>query len=230
MKKFTYTLCLVFGLFVMGMSTGFAQQSQPQFLLSWQTNAYAPSGFTGKILPSPGTPVTVSFEIVQDGKLVNLAKQTIYWYVNDTLVSNIPGKQTITFIAPSFLGIVDVRIELPSYPGGFLFQSVNIPVVQPEAVIESAYPGGNFTGLSAQVKGVPYFFDVQDPSALSFTWNVNGETPQNAEDPTILSVNLNSDAAPGSAVNVGLMIQAAQDSPDALPPTASANTTLTYVK
>jgi len=211
-----------------------AQQSQPKFLWSWQTNTYVPAGFEGKVLPSPGATVTVSFELVQGGKLANLQgnkllnipPQTIYWYANNTLISNIPGKQTVSFTAPSVPGTVTVKVQLPGYPGGSVFQSISVPVVPPEAVIESRYPGGSFVGTPVNVRGIPYFFNVKDPFALNFEWSVNGEIPQNAEDPTNLSIGLNPDAPSGATLNIKLTIQ----DPSKAVLAASANTTLTYVR
>jgi hypothetical protein len=230
-KKLSYVLAFSLCLFVTGFLKGSAQQTQPQFLLTWRTESYAPPGFRGKVLPTANSLITVSFELLSGNKLLDLSGQAIYWYLNDNVVAGSQGKQTITFYAPDYApDVLNVQIQLPKFPGGLLFQSIKIPLVSPEAVIESAYPGGNFAGLSAQVKAVPYFFNVQNPLALNFVWNVNGETPQSAEDPTTLSVNLNSDAAPGSAINIGLTVQTVQNSSDALPVAASANTTLTYVQ
>lgn len=228
-KRFVYVFCFAFLFFAMWFSHGSAQQSQPQFLFSWRADTYAPPGFNGKVLPSPGSLITVSFEVVQGGKLANLSKQTIYWYVNDSLVSNVPGKQTITFSAPNFApDVLNVRVQLPEYAGGLLSPLIKIPLVPPEAVIESAYPGGNFMGFSATVKGLPYFFNVQSPLELSFTWNVNGETPAGAEDPTNLSVGLNPDAPIGATLSIGLTVQDPSDVDGVL--SASANTALRRVQ
>ena len=46
--------------------------ASPQFLVSWQVENYAPAWYQGKIFPVKDTPIVVSFELIENGRLVNL--------------------------------------------------------------------------------------------------------------------------------------------------------------
>lgn len=225
-KKILSALGLIAALGAVSVLTSSAQQSGPQFLVTWSAASYAPLGFSGKILPTANSPITASFEVINQGKPVDLSGKTIYWYANDTLIENASGKQAATFLAPANApDTVSLRIELPNY-NGFTFTEIKIPIVSPKAVIESPYRRGNFSGASASVTGVPYFFNVKNPSSLSFFWNVNGEAAPNAENPQGLTINLNPDVPENSAINIGLTIK------DHLSPLFEASNvvSLNYVK
>ncbi len=206
-----------------------AQTTAPRFMTTWQAKSYAPPQYKGKILPTLSSQITVAFDVLDKGKVADLSKQTINWYLGGQILGSGKGMQTITFLAPeSNLGDLELSVELPDYlPNGqLLMNSIRIPVVSSEAVIEAPYPEGVFSGYSPQIKGVPYFFNVSSPSYLNFSWSVNGETAQNAEDPTNLIINLNQDARSGSDIYIELVINNASDYLTA----AKAETTLTFQK
>ncbi|MDP2598534.1 MAG: hypothetical protein Q8P49_01750 [Candidatus Liptonbacteria bacterium] len=206
-KKILFALGLAGVLYASASFKSSAQQTGPRFFITWSAATYAPLGFTGKTLPTANSPITASFEVINQGKLVDLSGKTIYWYANDTLIENASGKQTATFLAPTIApNTVTLRIELPNY-NGFTFMEVKIPVTTPRAVIEAPYRQGIFSGSSASVRGTPYFFSVKKPSSLAFSWSVNGESAPSAENPEVLTIGLNPDAQSGSPINIGLTIK-----------------------
>jgi len=226
-KKTLFSSLAAAALFAVGALPLSAQTAQPQFLMTWSAKSYVPTGYAGKAFPTAGSPVTVSFELVNQGKVVDLSKQTIYWYVNEGVLDGTANKQTISFLAPSSVpGLIDVEVQLPNYQNSILVHSIRIPVVTPRAVIESRYPGGNFTSPAFEVSALPYFFNTQSASSLNFTWNVNGENAPSAENPEDLKVGLNADAPTGSAVTVGLTVVDANNSES----TAITGINLTYIK
>ena len=94
-------------------------QTRPQIVISWRAESYAPPAYSGKILPTAGSPITVSFDVIDGGKPANLSGQIIYWYLNSDLIENRNGVQSVTFNAPSRApSILELRIELPAYPNG----------------------------------------------------------------------------------------------------------------
>lgn len=226
-KKILILAALVLFFLTAGILRSTAQQTRPQFLITWRAESYAPPQFEGKILPTANSPITASFELFDGGGLVDLSKQTIHWYINNRLVGGGRGVQTIKFIAPSDApDILGLRIQIPEFPGGFLLKVAQIPIVRPEAVIEAPYPDGQFSNVPLTVKGTPYFFNVKDPTFLSFVWSVNRETPQTSESPSELVVDLNPDAVSGSSLNIGLTIQNPANRLDS----SSSNITLTLIK
>lgn len=204
-----------------------AQTAGLQFLTTWQAKSYVPPQYHGKTMPTGGSQITVAVELINRGKIVDLSNQTVTWYQNGNILGSGKGMQTLTFLAPSDgSSAVSLTIELPDYGSQLLVAAVNIPIVRPEAVIESPYLNGVFVGNSLQVKGVPYFFNVSSPSALNFAWSVNSETPSSAEDPSNLITSINSDAPPGSTIDISLTIS----NPGETLAAAQAETTLTLGK
>ncbi len=201
-----------------------AQQATPQFLFTWSaSNSYVPPSYKGKVLPEQQSKITASFELVSGGKIVNIENQPVYWYLDDTLIGGGAGMQQITFspfgMAPE---METLKAELPNYPGGYLIHQATIPVINPAAVIEAPYPNGQFSGTSATVTALPYFFSVP-ANDLSFTWSVNGQSGSNAENPDVLDINLPTGTPSGSTLAVSLQAQNTNDGQS-----ASVSTNLVY--
>jgi len=126
----------VFGIFL-SLTTIHAQTSaSPTFLITWKTTgSYVPAFYQGKALPTYGSNITASLELISpQGKVLDLSGQTIYWYANDNLVGGGVGVKQVTFpplgSAPNSLNL---RVTLPNYDGAYLVHAVNIPMVLPVA-------------------------------------------------------------------------------------------------
>ena len=93
--------------------------SSPQFLVTWKTSgSYIPSFYLGKALPTYGSQITASLELVSQGKILDLSNQTIYWYLEDNLVGGGVGVQQVTFPpvgeAPNSIIVVETPEEAAS--------------------------------------------------------------------------------------------------------------------
>src|SRR3989338_8026257 len=101
-----------------------AQTALPQFLVSWQAQSYAPARYQGKIFPTKGTPIVISFELIDNGKIVDLSKTAVRWYINDELVKNEDnglGIKSLQFNLPDYAGQeTEIRIAIPDYKGSQL--------------------------------------------------------------------------------------------------------------
>ena len=195
--------------------------------MTWRAlNSYAPAGYAGKVLPNQESQIMASLEVIANGKPVNLSGQTIYWYQDDNLLGGGIGVQRFAFRpygeAPN---TITLKVELPDYPGGILIHEINIPIVQPQAVIDAPYPQGIFAASPATVQAIPYFFAASSTSPLSFAWSVNGQTVTSAENPQTLQISLPQSTPAGFAVGIALTIQNANDSA-----AATGNANLTYQK
>ena len=132
--------------------------SSPTFLVTWKTTgSYIPSFYQGKALPTYGSNITASFELISaQGKVLDMSGQTIYWYLNDTLIGGGTGVQQVTFPplgdAPNTM---DLRITVPNYNGASLIHAINVPMVLPEAVIYAPYPNGQFFQNPLTVQALP---------------------------------------------------------------------------
>lgn len=208
MKKVFALTILFAAFFLLGQLGGDAQVGGPRFMITWRAESLVPPGFSGKVLPTTNSPVFASFELVDGGRLVELSKYTVQWHLNDELIKSGLGIQTAEFLVPPFSGeSVDLRVQLPNYKNNFIVKTVEIPVTSPEVVIEAPFPEGKFVTPSIQIKGLAFFFNAPSPSALSYSWTVNGESPANAENPATLNINLNPDAPLGSVLNIRLKVQ-----------------------
>jgi len=200
-------------------------QTSSQFLMTWRAlNSYAPSSYAGKVLPNSESQIAAALAIISQGRQVNLAGQTIYWYLNNNLLGGGLGVQKIIFqpygTAPNKLSL---KVELPNYPGGMLIHEISMPVVQPQAVIEAPLPQNRIVMSPIVLQAIPYFFNASSVTPLSFSWSVNGQTVASAENPQTLQVSLPQSTPAGFAVGVVLTIRNSNDSVS-----ATDNAALTY--
>jgi hypothetical protein len=203
-----------------------ANASSPTFLVTWgTTGSYIPSFYLGKALPTYGSQITASLELISaQGKVLDLSGQTIYWYVDDTLVGGGVGVQHVTFPpvgdAPNS---VDLRVTIPNYNGAYLVHEISIPMVLPKTVIYAPYPNGQFSQNPITVTGLPYFFNTTSTSNLSYAWSVNGQNGSNTENPQQAEITLPEGTQSGTGLAISLNVTNPQDSTVG---TASVN--LTY--
>lgn len=222
-KNSLFGLVMAIGLLFISVTK--ADTAMPQFLITWKASgSYIPANYQGKALPTYGSQITASLEIISNGKIASLQGQTIYWYLNDTLLGGGTGAQTITF--PPFgqaPNTMTLKVELPSYNGNFLIHTISIPMVQPQAVIYAPYPNGQFPTNPVTVTAIPYFFNTASPDNLSYSWSVNGQSGSNTENPEEADITLPAGTAAGTTFAVSVTVQNGNDSTAA---TASEN--LTY--
>lgn len=200
--------------------------STPQFLITWKASgSYVPPFYGDKALPTYGSEITASLQLFSGGQLLNLQNQTIYWYLNSALIGGGVGVQQISFpplgMPPSFFTL---EVEIPSYNGNFLIHDVQIPMVNPVAVVYAPYPGGQTSANPITIQALPYFFNTTDPSKLSYAWQVNNQPGANTENPESLQITVPAGTTSGTSVDVSLTIQNSEDST-----IATANENLTYV-
>ncbi len=196
-------------LVVSSVELSFAQSvpAAPKIFLTWRANTYIPSGFSGKAMPTAGSQIIASAELIDNGKTVDLSKQNVYWYQDNNFIAGGYGLQTATFRAPDVAGgTIDIRVEFPNYSKGAQLKTITVPIVRPEAIIESPSPDGKFSSSPIQLFGQPYFFNANTISKLNFNWTVNGQIPSGAENPQNLNIKFNS-MSPDSALSVSLSIQ-----------------------
>ena len=196
------------GLFL--LSTKAVSQAQTGsnaiILPTWRAESYAPQDFFGKILPAKGSRVTMSFDVVENGKVLEISGKTVYWHFNNKLITTGRGIQSVTMRAPT--GNMSIRIEVADISSGSVFSSFVVPVVSPEAVIERRSPYQAFSSRSFEVRALPYFFNVNDSSLLVFDWKINGVAPTSAQNPTSLTVGVgDGEVKQGSSVAVRLIVR-----------------------
>ncbi len=202
------------------------QAANPSILLTWDSSAYVPPGFAGKNMPTANSMITAAAELIDNGKIIDVSRQNVYWYQNNNFIDGGIGKQRISFRAPGIAGsTISLRVEFPEYSKGSQLKTADIQVVRPEVVIESPFPGGKFSSSPLSLIGQPYFFNIASLSQLNFSWNVNGQPPQGAENPQILNVKF---GQLPSQTNMAISLSAQNTDKRYQFETASENLTLTY--
>ncbi len=143
-----------------------------QIISTWEAENLYPSDFRGKPLPSEESLVTVSAEILQNGKLIDASKAMLAWYVDGKFYKDGEGLKKIAFYASNKAGsphYVKITAHLDALSSSKL---VEIPVYQKEVVIESS--AGDVTPPNSAVTftAVPYFFNALSLSDLQISWKI----------------------------------------------------------
>ncbi len=204
LKIFTFLIIILIFTF---SSLHFVNAAEPQFLISWQAQSYAPSWYQGKIFPINKTSIQVSFELIDSSKLADLSKTKIRWYINGKLVKNENdglGIKSLKFIAPDYSGNnTEIRISIVDYRGSALDRIITIPVVSPEVVIDSPYPDRKIDVNSSIFQAIPFFFNIKNTNDLSVDWSANGQKSQGSFDnPWSLNLKIDSQIPSGFEINI----------------------------
>ena len=186
-------------------------QTKPEFLVTWQAQNYVPDWYQGKILPISGTPVNISFELIDNGEIADLSKITIRWYVNDKLVineNNGLGIKNLKINIPDSNGMqTEIRIVVLDYLESMIDKLVYIPVVGPEAVINAPYADEKIKTGSSIFELSPFFFNINNLSNLSVSWLMNGQKPTTADNPYVFNLNVGSETPSGTKINISASIK-----------------------
>lgn len=182
-----------------------------EMALVWSTKTYVPPDYLGKALPAYNSVVEVSAVQVAPTK-VNLAALNYKWFLDDSFQEYNSGQNRGRFLfRVSVLGgqqhSVNLQIE-DSEGQPVLSLSTLINVVAPEAGI---YPVEKQTinfiqansGQDILAPGeektfvvLPYFFDINNPEALDFQWDLNGQTINKTEEKNKFTVRMASGDLP----------------------------------
>lgn len=185
---------------------------QAQVFITWHANTYIPPEYAGKALPSANSKVQAFAEVVDHGKIVDLSKLTVFWYLNNNFIAGGVGATSASFRAGEALSDkLSLRAEVQGYKAITLIQTVTIPVVLPSVVINGPYPTDQTFESELRLRALPYYFNVTDPLQISLGWKVNDEPPLNVEDPEILTVQIPSDIPGGFGINVSLLAKNVND-------------------
>ncbi|MDO8442690.1 MAG: hypothetical protein Q7S81_00260 [bacterium] len=178
-----------------------------EFLVSWRAINFVPPDYQGKIVPSKNSIIEISFDLLDNGKFVDVSKQQINWNVDrDSFKSGVGLKSIITTFDKVSTKLVE--IELPNYSdkiygGAYLNKFVNIPAVSPEVVINAPYPNKTIGVKQNAFQAVPYFFGISSLGQLNFGWEVDGQKMENDPNyPSILALDLTSQGSPESGANI----------------------------
>lgn len=183
----------------------------PQFWFSWSAGNYAPAWYQGKVLPIVGSPITASFELVDNGQIADVSGKKIRWYVNDRMIMNETGGlgiQSVKFNVPDYaVNGVEVRVSVVGYQGETLDRILYIPLAEPDVVIEMPSADGRIGAGDSIFRANPFFFNINNLNQLDFEWVVNGKQPETfGGTPWLLSLNVDSKILPGTPIDLSLTV------------------------
>ncbi len=204
LNKKIFSFFVIVSFILLGFESVSAQEYE--FLTSWKADSFAPFWYGGKILPSRGSRVTVSFELLNSGKISNLSNTAVRWYVNDNLAKNERsglGIKDYSFVVTDYPGNnTEIRISIPNHNGQNLNKIIEIPVVSPEVNIESPNLTLGDISKNAIFKASPFFFNVKTINNLSFQWTANGQTAGIYKGSNILDFNVDPKVGLNSQINL----------------------------
>lgn len=196
-------LCIAIGSIVgFGLFIG-TVQAETEFMTSWQAKTYVPEWYTGKVLPTYQSFITVGFDLIEDGRVANLSKTAVRWYVDGKLVKNETnglGIRQIGVFNKKYGGAIsNVRISIPDYKGSLLEKSIDIPIKSPEVVIDVPYFQKKVARGTSTFYAWPFFFNVLTANNLNLQWTVDGSELQTGKaDASSLRFTAGSDVNTGS--------------------------------
>ena len=197
-----------------------AAAAEPQFLVSWRANSYAPEWYQGKILPNRQTLTQINFDLIDNGKIADISKTKIRWYVNNKLRINEQdglGMQTLQFYPPWSIVVRDtteIRIVVVDYKGETIGKIINIPLAAPEVAIQNFGYTEEIGVGSYKFQANPFFFNIGDINDLAFNWTVNGKLAidDNIDEPSnILNLEINPGIPANANINVEIDVQKLAD-------------------
>lgn len=179
------------GVFVVGIVfligiffTPFSYAANPQFLVTWKAQTKVPVWYAGKALPVKDGVVLVSVSLIDSsgggfGKLLDLSNSEIRWYLKGELVQKGKGITSLSILNKDFPGnYIDLQVSVQyadEQGTRFLDSYNNIPIVNPEVVIEYRNLQPFFSaGSDVAFVGHPFYFTNQ---FLKSEWNLGGTTP-----------------------------------------------------
>jgi hypothetical protein len=188
-------------------------QTSFQFIISWQADNYAPSWYQGKILAVNGTPIEINFELIDNGKLADLSKTKVRWYINDKLMKNEKdglGIKVLKFVNSDYAGQeTEIMISVVDYKGGEpLEKIITIPVVKPEVIIRVPYADRKISAGLSGFEAIPFFFNIKNTGSLSIEWSTNEQKPEGAlGNPWLLNLNIEPQTPSGTEIELSILIK-----------------------
>ncbi|MDP3956497.1 MAG: hypothetical protein Q8P97_00695 [bacterium] len=191
-----------------GFSAAHAQTT-PQFIPFWHAASFTPADFAGKVFPTEKTVIDASFELLRNGKFVDLSGKRVMWLVNGNELGEGTNKKSITFKNYGYgSSAINMDVRVFDFGGATLAYSFTIPATTPRLVIVSPYDKNNLTEKNLNVTALPYFWNITSLNELVFSWSVNSVSPEGSVGtPDKLSVTIPGDTPAGTKIAVNVSAQ-----------------------
>lgn len=187
-------------------------QTEPEIMITWRAKSYAPPGFEGKTLPAVGTSIEAAFELIDQGKIVDVSKYEVRWFFGGYLWKVGLGLKSYGYTPTLYSGNdITVKVAVVGYKERPIEKSIVIPLVRPEIVIDAPYYNRELRQGLNIFRGLPYFFNIQSIGELVFNWKANNEPAvSGGNKPDVLELNI-PEGGGGLQIPVSLFVQNRQE-------------------
>ena len=167
-----------------------------EFLFNWEGDSFVPGFYQGKRMVTDNSLLNMSFELIENDRLINVNNKGIEWYVDGKLAQKGIGLQKITTNGFDVSrSNISIRVLIKNYKGNNLEKNFVIPKVIPKVVIERNFINDIvLTGVNI-IKAWPLFFNVINLQDLTINWfsNNTSQSGQDVESPNILELDIPAD-------------------------------------
>ncbi|HAL24979.1 TPA: hypothetical protein DIS57_01955 [Candidatus Wolfebacteria bacterium] len=185
--------------------------AETEFMTNWQTRTYVPAWYEGRAFPTHESAITITFELIEDGKIADLSQTGVRWYVDGKLVKNelngLGIKRVIIVNKKYGGGVSSIKITIPSYNGKLYEKTFDIPIRKPEVVIDVPYFKKGIERGENAMYAWPFFFNTTDVRTLNLQWTIDGKALDTKKaDEAALLFTVGSDIPPGSRSTIEAII------------------------
>ncbi|RME58653.1 hypothetical protein D6779_06030 [Candidatus Parcubacteria bacterium] len=174
-----------------------AKEASVQFLIDWKAESVVPRGYQGKALPGPSTKINVSFNIIDNNKLVDLSNRQIRWYLDDELIESGIGLQTFSFRTFRMGDTYHrVRVEVSNYKNHperlGAVTTIRVPVIFPKVVLEAPFPHHVFSSQKARLPAKIFYYSKDALASIILSWEIDGNRASvtNPKNQTFLDIDM----------------------------------------
>lgn len=182
-----------------------------EFMTNWEAKTYTPEWYTGKAFPTFQSFITVGFELIENGKIADLSKTGVRWYVDDVLYKNEInglGIKNFTIYNQKYGGdTTSIKIVIPSYKGAVLEKTIAIPVKNPEVVIDAPFFEKRATRQAHDLFAWPFYFNAASKDLLNIEWRAEGGAAQAAKVGDAFKLSIDRDVEEGTRYKIEAFIK-----------------------
>lgn len=164
-----------------------------EFLFNWEGNSFVPGFYQGKRMVTDNSSLKMSFEVIENNRLININNKGVEWYVDGKLAQKGLGLQKITTNGFDVSrSDISVRVLIKNYRGNNLEKNFIIPKVIPKVVIERNFINNTVLAGVNIIKAWPLFFNVISLQDLTINWFSNNtrQSGQDVENPNVLELDI----------------------------------------
>jgi len=164
-----------------------------EFLFNWEGDSFVPGFYQGKRMVTDNSSLNMSFEVIENDRLVNINNKGVEWYVDGKLAQKGLGLQKITTNGFDVSrSDISVRVLIKNYRGNNLEKNFIIPKVIPKVVIERNFINNTVLAGVNIIKAWPLFFNVISLQDLTINWFSNNtrQSGQDVENPNVLELDI----------------------------------------